>query len=176
MFLHFLSSIPVAWRFLAGFGAFSVLLLVTFSQWEIFLSSGYIYLVSFIVAYLLNELGLLNDFDASSLDQGFCALVLDNHLFHVTAECTGYFTLLVYLGGVALYPAPLIAKIWGWGVGALVFLAYSIGRIVVLGIIALWFPTWLKAFHTYLMVVFNLGFVCFLWAAWIQSKAVKIKE
>lgn len=170
------TSIPIQWRFIMRFGLFSVLLLLVFSHWEVLLSSGYTYLVSFSAAHLLNGLGLLNGFDASFLDQGFCALILENHLFHVTEECTGYFTFLVYLGGVALYSAPLVRKMWGWGVGSLVFFAYSVLRIVALCLIAQWVPAWLKATHTYLMVLFNLGFVCFLWAVWIHYRPVKRKE
>lgn len=122
------TSIPIQWRFLTRFLAFSALLLLAFSRWEVLLSSDYVYLVSLIAVHLLNGVGVLNGFDASYLDQGYCALTLENHLLHVTVECTGYFTLLVYLGGVTLYPAPLVRKAWGWSVGSLVFLAYSVLR------------------------------------------------
>lgn len=170
------ASIPIQWRFLMRFWVFSALLLLAFSRWEVWLSSAYIYLVSFLAAHLLNGLGVLTGFDASALEQGFCALTLENRLFHVTVECTGYFTLLVYLGGVALYPAPLVRKAWGWSVGSLTFLAYSVLRVVALGFIAQWAPTWLLLTHSYLMVLLNFGFVCFLWAVWMHFRPLKRKE
>ena len=170
------TSIPIQWRFLMRFGVFSAVLLLAFSRWEAMLSSDYIYLVSSMAAHLLRGLGILNGFDATSLDQGFCALSLENYLFLVTVECTGYFTLLVYLGGVTLYPAPLVRKAWGWSVGSLIFCAYSVLRIVALGLIAQWAPAWLLSSHSYLMVVSNLGFVCFLWSAWIHYRPSERKE
>ena len=103
--MHRMSSMPLEWRFLLRFGAFSALLLLLFGRWENALSADYIYGVSYAAGQLLNELGVTNVFDASSLDQGYCALLLEHHLFHVTVECVAYFSLWVYLGGVALYPA-----------------------------------------------------------------------
>jgi exosortase/archaeosortase family protein len=84
----------------------------------------------------------------------------------VIPECTGIFTLFIYLAAVLAYPATLGARAWGVTLGVGGVFLFSTARLVVLGVVGQAIPAWLTLFHMGLMVVANLGFALFLWLWW----------
>lgn len=115
---------------------------------------------------VLEASGFAARLDASTLGQGFCTIVMERTSLRVIPECTGIFTLFIYLAAVLAYPATLGARAWGAALGAGGFFLFSTARLVVLGIVGQAIPAWLTLFHMGLMVVANLGFALFLWLWW----------
>lgn len=150
-------------------------LILSFHQWESVFGAIYLYPISVASAMLLDFIGVPTVLDASRLAEGFCALATQKQLFHVKFECTGIFSLFVYVGVVAVYPTAVAHKAWGILAGIPAFFAYSAGRIVVLGVIGHLMPSWLRYSHIYLMVLLNLGFFLFLWAIWVNRSPGQVR-
>jgi exosortase/archaeosortase family protein len=164
---------PRQFGFIARFAACMGLLALSFSLWERLFGTLYLYPISVSAATLLNWLGVPATLDATPLADGFCALDTGLHLFHIEFECTGIFSLFIYIGAVLVYPSSFAPKVWGILAGIPAFFAYSALRIVVLVLISHLVPAWVQFCHIYLMVLLNLGFFLFLWALWVNRWALK---
>lgn len=138
-----------------------------YAQLEPFIGYVYLYPISLTAATLLKAVGVPTALYLY-LDQGFCALQMQRHLFHVEYECTGVFSLCIYLATVGVYPTTWTARLWGFVVGVPAFFAYSALRLLGLGVVGHLVPAWIDFFHIYLMVLLNLGFLLFLWAFWVK--------
>jgi len=163
---------PRQFGFIARFAGCMSLLMLSFALWEQLFGTFYLYPISVTAATLLHWAGATAALDVSPLAQGFCALDTGVHLFHIEFECTGIFSLFIYMGAVFVYPASVAAKAWGILFGVPAFFAYSALRIVVLVLISQLVPAWLPFCHIYLMVLLNLGFFLFLWSIWIKRWAL----
>ena len=152
------------------FAAYISLLVLSFDRWESIFASLYLYPVSLVTATLLDLIGVHATLDTSSLALGFCILVMEQITFHVKYECTGIFALFIYLAAIFAYPAAAAYKVRGVLIGISAFFAYSALRLVLLGLIGHLIPAWIRFCHIYLMVLFNMGFVLFLWASWVNRE------
>lgn len=156
-------------RFLLLFAASVGLLALAFSHWQPLFDVAYLYPVSWTAATLLDLLGIGARLDASSLSVGFCLLIFDEITFRVIHECTGLFACLIFLAALCAYPASVRQKLLGLLLGLPAFFVYSALRLVVLGLVAHFQPDWIRFFHLYLMVLLNVGFMVFVWAAWVEG-------
>ena len=52
--------------------------------------------------------------------------------------------------------------------GVPTFFCYSVARLVVLAVIAMVAPQWMRFLHVYLLVLVNAGFLLWLWATWVN--------
>ncbi|MFT5089550.1 MAG: exosortase/archaeosortase family protein [Candidatus Latescibacterota bacterium] len=152
-----------------------VVLTMVYSYLEPLFGYSYLYPLSLVSATLLDLSGVPNDLYAF-IDQGFCALQMERNLFHIEYECTGVFTLCIYLVTVIVYPVAWVAKVRGVALGISAFFAYGVLRVFGLGLISHWLPSWLDFFHIYLMVALNLGFLLFLWAFWVNRWTLHVPE
>ena len=152
------------------------LLSLGFSYWESALRLLYLYPVSLSAATLLDFFGVQTTLDTASLAEGFCALVMEDVVFHVTHECAGIFALFIYLAAVCAYPARASHKVRGVLFGIPLFFVYASCRLTLLGLIAQAMPTWLQFFHVYLLVILNLGFTMFLWATWVRRGSLLAED
>jgi len=130
---------------------------------------AYLYLwpLSFVAATLLDLCGVPTIM-FSYIEEGFCALQMQRHLFHVEYDCTGVFWLCIYLTTILIYSTTWQAKIRGFLFGIPAFFAYGVIRVLGLGIIGHLMPSWVSFFHIYLMGLLNLGFLIYLWAFWVN--------
>ena len=154
-------------RFVSCVGAFVVL----FHLLPAPFARLYLLPISWLAAAVLNALGLQASIDTAGLVGGFCMLETEFTMLRVEFECTGLFSLFVYLGAVVAYPASFGRRAIGVAVGLPAFIAYSVSRLTVIGIIDHLAPWWLNWFHIYLMVLLNLGFFLFLWSVWVNRCA-----
>lgn len=163
------SSLQPALRFTLSF-AFSLLVFSQLFGWaQDFFIEAYMYPVSWAAYSVLNAIGIPVELDASMLRNGFCDLVLDGTIYRVIHECTGIFTLLVFLALVAAYPTSTLAKLQGLLIALPAFYTYSSIRLVLIGLVASMSPQWVELTHTYLMILVNLGFSLFIWVYWLEE-------
>lgn len=116
---------------------------------------------------LLQAVGIPARLDLGSVHLGVCTIVMQRTSLRVIHECTGIFTLFIYLAAVLAYPAAVSARIRGAALGVGGFFLFSAARLGILGAIGQAAPGWLALFHLGLMVVANMGFALFLWLWWI---------
>jgi exosortase/archaeosortase family protein len=116
---------------------------------------------------MLQALGIAARLDTSSVGQGVCTISMARTSLRVIHECTGIFTLFIYLAATLAYPAAVRARIWGMALGIGGFLLFSTARLGILGVVGQAAPGWLALIHLGLMVVANLGFALFLWLFWV---------
>lgn len=118
--------------------------------------------------------GMPATLDVSRLPEGFCTMATPAQLFQVEHACTGLFSLLIYLGAVAVYPSTGRCRVIGAMIGVPAFFAYGALRIAVLVLIGQTAPDWLPLWHAHLMVLLNLGFLLFLWSVWVNRCARRV--
>ena len=150
--------------FLAGVG----LLAAAFWQWQFLFDQAYLYPVSDATARLLDLIGVPAELDAGPLSLGFCTLAFEQITFRIIHQCTGIFSLFIFLAALLAYPASLSQMGWGLLLGLPAFFAYGSLRLVVLGLMAHCNPAWVRFFHLYPMVLLSLGFSLFLWVSWVN--------
>ncbi|MFT5087918.1 MAG: exosortase/archaeosortase family protein [Candidatus Latescibacterota bacterium] len=158
-----------ALRFSLYFIGALALLTLFFELAQNFLTTAFMYPVSWAATNLLNTLGIAAELDSSPLDSGFCDLILDGIIYRIIHECTGIFALLVFLGLVSAYPTSAYHKVQGMLLGLPAFYLYSCLRLVILGIVAHIEPSLVELFHLYMMVLINLGFLLFVWIYWLEK-------
>jgi len=156
-------------RFLLLFLAGIASLALAFSRWQPFFDKAYLYPVSWTATALLDLIGIGTRLDAGPLPLGFCLMIFEDATFRVIHECTGIFALLIFAAALLAYPAPMKEKLRGLLLGLPAFFAYSALRLVILGLVVHFQPTWIHFFHLYLMVLLNLGFLIFLWSTWVKG-------
>ena len=155
-------------RFLLLFVAGIAGLALVFSRWQPFFDRAYLYPVSWTATNLLNLIGIGTRLDAAPLPLGFCLMIFETTTFRVIHECTGIFSLLIFLAGLLAYPTSAAHKAWGMLLGIPAFFAFAALRLVLLGLIVHLNLEWFKFCHLYLLVLLSLGFVLFLWTTWIN--------
>ncbi|MFH1566749.1 MAG: hypothetical protein ABIL09_02040 [Gemmatimonadota bacterium] len=167
------------WR-RASFGllflAYLALLGLTRDWWQAWLGAGYLYPLSWGAARLLPLLGVPAVLDASLLDTGICALVMERVVFQVTYDCAGIFALCVYVAAVLAHPATAAWRAAGILAGGVGLFGYGLVRVVVLALVGHLVPGWLDFLHVYLLVLMNVGFVVFLWASWVGRAGWRLGE
>ena len=159
--------------FALRFALSMIALMVVYSHLEPLLNYAYLWPLSLAAAQLLDFFGVptvLYEY----LDQGFCALQMENNLFHIKNECTGVFFLCVFVITVVVYTTSWSAKARGVVLGVLAFFTYSVVRVVVLAIVGDLAPSLLDFFHVYLMVTLNLGFLFYLWKYWVNRWGLRL--
>lgn len=155
-------------RFLLHFGVAAGLLVLCFHLVETLFGTLYLLPISWSAAKLLGLIGIPAIFDSSALAEGFCTIETLRTIFEVRFECTGLFSLFIYLAAVVAYPASRTHKAWGLIAGLPAFFSYSVLRLVIIGTIDFFLPPWVDWFHIYFMVLLNLGFFLFAWAIWVN--------
>ena len=144
-----------------------VALPLAYTHLEPLFAYSYLWPLSFVAATLLDLCGVPTIM-FSYIEEGFCALQMQRHLFHVEYDCTGVFWLCIYLTTISIYSTTWQAKIRGFLFGIPAFFAYGVIRVMGLGIIGHLMPSWVSFFHIYLMVLLNLGFLIYLWTFWVN--------
>ncbi|MFC1526479.1 hypothetical protein ACFL6X_06690 [Candidatus Latescibacterota bacterium] len=157
--------------FCALFALYLAGLALIFDRLESVFGTLYLYPVSWAAAFLLDLVGVPVQLDSGPLAAGFCVLEMEAIVFHVTFECTGVFALLIYFAAVLAYPASVGSRAWGLLAGGPAFFAYSVARLLVLGVVARLAPDWTQFFHLYLLVFMNVGFMLFAWSSWVNRVA-----
>ncbi|MBT3344546.1 MAG: hypothetical protein HN712_23125 [Gemmatimonadetes bacterium] len=99
----------------------------------------------------------------------FCLLQVEGIVYRVTFECTGIFALFLCMACILAFPTQRQIRFQGLALVIPAFLAYSVMRLIILGLVAHWSPQHIDLFHLYIMVVANVGFVLALWLYWLQS-------
>ena len=161
------------WQFLLRFAACVGALVALFHIAPAPFARGYLLPISWTAASVLNLLGMPAVIDTAGLADGFCMLETEFTMLRVEFECTGLFSLFVYLGAVLAYPASAARRTIGVAAGVPAFITYSVSRLTVIGLIDYLAPWWLDWFHIYLMVLLNLGFFLFLWSVWVNHCAIR---
>lgn len=155
-------------RFCLLFAAALGGMMASFELWQEPFSRLYLRPVCEVTATGLNVLGVPADLDTASALQGFCTIEMARVTFRVIHECTGIFTLFIYLAAVLAYPASTRGRLAGALGGVIAFFLYSTTRLVLLGVVAHLNPSWISLFHAWLMVLTNLGFALFVWLLWVE--------
>lgn len=155
-------------RFCLGFAAILGLLAAGFQVGQEIFAHLYLRPVSEAAALLLGLARIPAHLDASHTAQGFCTISLPALTFRVIHECTGLFTLFIYLAAVLAFPVPWRSRLVGAAGGAVAFLAYSSLRLVALGVVGYARPEWVVYAHSWLMVLTNLGYALFIWLVWAE--------
>ena len=154
--------------FLLRFGVVAGILILSFHLVEALFGTLYLLPIAWSAAKLLSLLGIEALFDATPMALGYCEVETLRTIFQVRYECTGLFSLFIYLAAVVAYPASAKHKGWGVVAGVPAFFSYSVGRLVLIGSIDHFVPSWFNWFHIYFMVLLNLGFFLFIWAIWVN--------
>ncbi|MFC1525186.1 hypothetical protein ACFL6X_00055 [Candidatus Latescibacterota bacterium] len=171
---HRLASLASLWghssraRFCILFGAYVLALGWLFERWEMAFARFYLLPVSHVATASLNLLGLEARLEVGALAQGFCDIVLPSITLHIIHECTGIFTLFMFLAAVFAFPASLTARLAGAALGSAAFFAYSSVRLAFLGVVGHVAPDWVWVIHVWLMILINLGFALCLWLTWVS--------
>ena len=145
----------------------------SFNLFENFYAVYFLKPVSFAGYSVLRQIGIPVAFNSNSVLSGFCDYNLQHHILRVNFGCTGIYALFIFLAGVIAYPAPVKAKIRGFGKGIPIFLLYSIVRLIIMGITGNYFVTLLPLVHNYLMVAVNIVFILWLYSFWIRHDVQK---
>lgn len=159
--------------FCALFTTYVVALAFAFDHWQAGIGPLYLYPVSRAAGAVLDAIGIAALLDAGQLAGGLCILTMERAVFHVTYECTGITALIIYLAAVLAHPASATQRIAGALLGAGALFAYSVLRLVVLGVVARLAPDHIQFFHVYLLVLMNVGFMLFLWASWVRRATAR---
>ena len=155
-------------RFLVVFALSLGAVMALFSQWQELFSRLYLQPVCEVSAALLNAVGVAARLDTGPALQGYCTIAMAHVTFRVIHECTGIFTLFIYLAAVSAYPTAARYRLAGALAGSGAFFLYSAARLVVLGAVSHLEPAWLPHLHAWLMVLTNLGFALFIWLVWVE--------
>lgn len=101
--------------------------------------------------------------------EGVCLLAVDQVVYRVTFECTGIFALFLVTASILAFPARPRERLQGLVMAVPAFVAYSVFRMVVLGLVAHFSPGHIELFHLYVMVIANVAFAVSLWLLWTQG-------
>lgn len=125
--------------------------------------------VSYAATACLQLLTVEAALDTASLPDGFCELILSRIVYRVTFDCTGIFALLSYVALTCAFPASGGQRLSGLVLGIPAVAAFSVLRIVILGVVAAIQPRWIEVFHVYVMELATLGFMLFTWMYWLAQ-------
>jgi exosortase/archaeosortase family protein len=136
-------------------------------RWDAALNMPYMLSISEATAWVLNTVGIPTSL--GSVAGRYAILSMDHAVFHVTRECTGIQALGLYVAAVLSYPASGRQRLIAVARGLPAFFVYSVGRLIVLAVVAQDAPGWTQFLHIYLLVLVNAGFLLWLWAIWVKS-------
>lgn len=159
--------------FCALFAAYAAALALAFDHWEAGIGPLCLYPVSRAAGAVLDAIGVATLLDARQLAGGLCVLTMEATVFHVTYECTGISALVIYLAAVLAHPTTAAHRVVGVLLGGSALFAYSVLRLVVLGVIARLSPEHTQFFHVYLLVLMNVGFMLYLWSSWVRRPVLR---
>jgi len=91
----------------------------------------------------------------------------------IIGECTGIFSIIVYTSSIFAYPTSLRNKTIGL-IGIPILYALTLVRLISTALVAVFIPSMLDFFHTYLWQVFLIVFVVLLFLIW-REKIVEAK-
>jgi|APSaa5957512622_1039677.scaffolds.fasta_scaffold64537_2 exosortase/archaeosortase family protein len=148
------------------FGLWALVTAYTLDRWDAALSLPYMAAMSSVSAALLDFVGI--PVTLGGVSGSYAILSMDHVVFHVTRECTGVYALGLYVAAVLSYPATLPQRLQALSWGLPAFFVYSVARLVLLALAALWLPEWTQFLHVYLLVIVNAGFLLWLWAVWVN--------
>lgn len=155
-------------RFCLGFAAGLALMTTGFEIWQEPFSRLYLQPLCMVATAVLKAIGVTAALDTTGVPQGFCTISMARTTFRVIHECTGIFTLFIYVAAVLAYPASRRARLAGALGGTVAFFLYSAARLVLLGVVGHLDPAWIAHVHAWLMVAMNLGFALFVWLWWVE--------
>jgi exosortase H (IPTLxxWG-CTERM-specific) len=99
--------------------------------------------------------------------------VLSSPRFAVTIYngCNGLEAILVFVAGVAAFPAPWRARLLGVGLGVVAVQVLNIVRVVSLYWVGVWRPDWFTTAHVLVWQTVVILFAVLLWLFWVQRYA-----
>lgn len=155
-------------RFVGGFVAWLVGLGALFELLPSLFQQLYMLPVAHLSTGILQLLSLEAALDTSQLSAGFCELLLRSIIYRITFDCTGIFAVLVFSALTLAYPEVASRqRLAGFALGLPAIFAFSVLRIVVLGLVAYVEPDWIELFHVYVMELATLGFLLYVWTYWL---------
>jgi exosortase/archaeosortase family protein len=163
-------------RFVAGFILWLAVLAVVFDLTRSWWVTGYMRPVTAAAAGGLRWLGQPASLAQVDYVDGVCLLAVEEVVYRVTFECTGIFALFLVTASILAFPARISERVNGVLMAVPAFTAYSILRMVVLGLVAHFSPHHIELFHLYVMVVANVGFAVALWLYWTQDLDMSAKS
>ncbi len=101
------------------------------------------------------------------------SIVLGHDILEIVAECTGIYVLILFAAGVVAFPTDVRARLRGLALGLPCIVAINFVRLVSLGLVVHFRPTWLSWFHEYLWQVLFVGLVATLFAVWVARTGSK---
>jgi len=161
--------------YLLVFFGFLALFIASFMLFKQYYAAVFLKPVAHAGYIILKITGLDIAFDTGFLQSGYCDYVLPHQVLRVNFGCTGLYVLFIFLAAVLAYPASIRKKIIGFAIGIPLFTAYSIIRLIVMGITGNWFPEYLTFIHNYLMIIINIAFVLWLYSLWLEYGFEKLK-
>ena len=163
-----LSSARPRLHFCVAFALYIATMTLLFTNWQHLVALVYMQPITVVAVALLNLAGVPASLDLSTIRLGFCVIDMPGVDFRVIHECTGVFTLAIYLAVVMAYPAAIGRKLGGAALGCTLFFLYSSSRLVVLGVFAQSVPGALQVLHQGIMVLANIGFAVFVLHLWLN--------
>jgi archaeosortase B (VPXXXP-CTERM-specific) len=92
-----------------------------------------------------------------------------NTALEINHECTGVFVLVVYGAFVLAYPAPWSHRLSGIAIGFSTLTAINVGRLIVLTLIASYYPDWFGYFHEYFFQGLFIALLALLATVWTEQ-------
>ena len=163
-----LSSAYPRLRFCATFALYIGSMAVLFSNWQHLCALVYMQPIAIVAAAALNLVGIPASLDLGTIHLGYCLIEMPGVDFRVIHECTGIFTLAIYLAIVMAYPAAKGRRLGGAVLGCALFFLYGSFRLVILGVLAESVPGAIQALHQGIMVLANIGFAVFVLQLWLS--------
>jgi len=117
-------------------------------------------------------------FDSTEMDGGTVSgYVMDIYrngvnTLRVTDACNGLELMVLYLGFLICFPAPLARKLWFAGIGVLSIFVLNVIRCTALMWISLHYPTYLDFSHHFVFTFIVYAFIFFGW--FIFTKNLKL--
>ena len=150
LILHFISSLPI---FRAKIGT------------RILLSDA------FIIKKTMSVIGVNPVFSIDGIKNGFFSISLNCNSVNVVYDCTSIFSIILLVSAVVAYKSKVNEKIIGLAFCSIILYAINLIRLIMLILIAGYFPKYLDFAHIYFWQVLMIFFVLFLWNLWIERIA-----
>ena len=131
--------------FCALFALHALAMAWTLDRWDAALSFPWLQAISYTTHLLLSGLGLSVVLRSRPGDAAI--LSMEHIVFQVTRECTGVYALGLYVAAVMSYPATLTQRLKALSWGVPTFFCYSVARLVLLAVIAMVAPQWMRFLH-----------------------------
>lgn len=159
--------------FCGFFALYAGIMMFSFSYWQHFFAIAYMQPLAIVAAAALNLTGVPAEVDLSTIYLGFCTIYMPGVNFRVIHECTGIFTLVIYIATVIAFPASIRHKLGGLLLGVTAFFLYGSMRLTLLGILAELYPSSIQYFHQGIMILANIGFSTFVMLLWLDRTQKK---